>query len=86
MARFLRTLPALASHLTALLTLAALTRRLWSNLRFLSWVRRQAQCATTAQPHVSVLVPARNEAKTIAPCAASLLRQDYSRLRHHHHG
>ena len=77
MARFLRMLPALASHLTALLTLAALTRRLRSNLRFLSWVRRQAQCATTAQPHVSVLVPARNEAKTIAPCAASLLRQDY---------
>ncbi len=35
MGRFLRMLPALLSHLTALLTLAALTRRLWSNLRFL---------------------------------------------------
>jgi chlorobactene glucosyltransferase len=77
MNRIAHTLTGLLSHLTALLTLAALTYRLWSNLRFLSWVRRKAQGATTAQPHVSVLVPARNEAKNIAPCVASLLHQDY---------
>ena len=76
MGRFLRMWPALLSHLTALLTLAALTRRLWSNLRFLS--EHQAQVAPSAQPHVSLLVPARNESATIAPCVASLLCQDYS--------
>jgi chlorobactene glucosyltransferase len=78
MGRHVRALTSLLSHLTALLTLAALTRRLWSNVRFLSWVRRQAQAAPTAQSHVSVLVPARNERATIAACVTSLLRQDYS--------
>jgi chlorobactene glucosyltransferase len=75
--RLLRALPVLLSHLTALLALAALTHRLWSNLRFHSWVRRQARTVSMAQPQVSVLVPARNESATIAPCVTSLLHQDY---------
>jgi chlorobactene glucosyltransferase len=77
MGRHLRALTSLLSHLTALLTLAALTRRLWSNMRFLSWAQRQAQAVSAAQPHVSLLVPARNEKVAIAPCVASLLNQDY---------
>src|SRR6478752_2332559 len=77
MGRLSRKLPEVLSHLTALLTLATLTRRLWTNLRFLAWAKRQAQAVSTAQPHVSVLVPARNESATITPCVTSLLRQDY---------
>jgi chlorobactene glucosyltransferase len=67
---------ALASYITALVVLAVLTRRLRRNLRFL---RRAPELRpwTTSQPRVSVLVPARNEARTIVSCIESLAAQDY---------
>lgn len=68
---------ALAPHITALLLLSFLTARLWSNLRFLRWVRRKATTSVAQKLPVSVLVPARNEAATISSCVTSLLRQDY---------
>jgi chlorobactene glucosyltransferase len=52
------------------------TRRLWRNLRYLRWARQQA-AKPHAHPHISVLVPARNEASTITPCITSLLQQEY---------
>ena len=65
------------SHLTTLILLLFLSYRLWSNLRFLRWVRRQAPSLPMQHPRVSVLVPARNEATTITPCITSLLKQNY---------
>ena len=64
------------SHLTALALLLVMSFRLGSNLLFWRWVRRQARGAH-AQPRVSVLIPARNEAATITSCVSSLLDQDY---------
>jgi chlorobactene glucosyltransferase len=54
-----------------------LTYRLWSNLRFLRWARRQAAVSSASSSRVSVLVPARNEAATITSCVESLLHQEY---------
>jgi chlorobactene glucosyltransferase len=67
---------ALAADATALLVLAVLTVRLSRNLRFL---RRAAAMPrlTNTPPRVSVLVPARNEARTIVACVESLASQDY---------
>lgn len=66
----------LAAHLTALSVLAALTFRLWRNLRFLRHVRETAG-PPSAQPSVSVLVPARNEARSVTACIESLAEQNY---------
>jgi chlorobactene glucosyltransferase len=68
---------AITSHITTCVLLSLLSYRLWSNLRFLRWVRRQAASPPTAPPRISVLVPARNEAASITPCIRSLLCQDY---------
>ncbi len=67
---------AFAAHLTALAVLAQFTRRLRRNLRFLSFARNLPPRATP-RPRVSVLVPARNEARTIVSCIESLTIQDY---------
>jgi chlorobactene glucosyltransferase len=67
---------ALASHITALIVLAVLTRRLRRNLRFLRRARELLP-GTASPPRVSVLVPARNEARTIVSCIESLAAQDY---------
>lgn len=67
----------LAQHLTALLLLALLSRRLWANLLFLRNARRMAAHLPAQWPRVSVLVPARNEAATIGACLTSLLQQRY---------
>ena len=67
----------LAAHATTLILLLLLTYRLAVNLRFLRWVRQQAVKQPQHQPRVSVLVPARNEAKTITPCVLALLTQEY---------
>jgi chlorobactene glucosyltransferase len=67
---------ALASQVTALLVLSAFTPRLWRNLRFF----RRAQTLTrlpAAPRRVSVLVPARNEARSIVSCVESLAGQVY---------
>jgi chlorobactene glucosyltransferase len=67
---------AAASHLTALVVLSALTHRLWRNLRFLN----QPSPLSAVSPRVSILVPARNEARTITACIESLSCQDYPDL------
>lgn len=67
-------------HLVALALLAVFSMRLWSNLRFLRHVRRQAARPIERLPYVSVLIPARNEAATISQCVSSLLRQQYPGL------
>ncbi len=61
---------------TALLVLTFLSYRLWRNLRFLRRARAAARL-TQDPPRVSVLVPARDEARTIVACIASLAQQDY---------
>ena len=67
----------LLPHLTALVTLALLSLRLLSNLQFLRMARTQASQPATRMPRVSVLVPARDEAASIAACVTSLLDQRY---------
>ena len=62
---------------TALLVLAIFSYRLWRNLRFLRRGRAAAQMIFR-QPRVSVLVPARDEARTIVACIDSLANQNYS--------
>ena len=66
----------LASHLTALLVLSGFSQRLWRNLRFL---RRAGEFKSLPDhpPRVSVLVPARNEARTIRACIDSLAAQHF---------
>ena len=74
------TLPSLLlliAHGTTLVLLLLLSYRLASNVRFLRWIRRQATAQSQAQPRVSILVPARNEAATITACVLSLLHQTY---------
>lgn len=68
---------AVLSHLAALALLALFSYRLVSNLRFLAGVRRRAAAFYAIQPRVSVLVPARNEARAITACITSLLAQEY---------
>lgn len=63
-----------AADATALLALALLSLRLWRNLRY---VRPLHARLHDAPPRVSVLVPARNEAGTIAACIDSLASQRY---------
>jgi chlorobactene glucosyltransferase len=67
---------AFASHITALTVLAILTSHLRRNLRFLRRARELPPW-TASLPCVSVLVPARNEARTIVSCIESLAAQDY---------
>lgn len=67
---------ALTSHITALAVLAVLTRRLQRNLRFLRCARKLPLWTATL-PRVSVLVPARNEARTIVSSIESLAAQNY---------
>lgn len=43
----------------------------------LAWFRRPRGTLPSPAPRVSVLVPARNEARNIEPCVRSLLAQDY---------
>lgn len=67
------------SHGTAFFALAWMTRRLARNLRFLRRARTLAR-PPDPPPLVSVLVPARDEAATIAACLGSLARQAYPRF------
>lgn len=66
----------LVSHSTALSVLVVLTHRLRRNLHFLRRAR-ELPPLPAAWPRVSVLVPARNEARTIVSCLESLAAQDY---------
>lgn len=70
----------LLPQFTALATLALLSARFASNLRFLRWAHLRARVPGDRLPHVSVLIPARNEATTIAACVQSLLDQRYPHL------
>lgn len=70
----------LVSHLVALSLLARMSFRLIANLRFLQAARRIPSLPARPLPHVSVLVPARNEAATIAACVTSLLSQTYPKM------
>ena len=66
-------------HLAVSLFLLVMTLNMVLNWGvFVAPRRREFDRALPAQaPFVSVLVPARNEAKRISPCLGSLLRQDY---------
>src|SRR5689334_3374448 len=66
----------LTSHIMALLILSVFTYRLWRNLRFLHCTGESIRPAPVP-PRVSILVPARNEVRTIASCIESLASQDY---------
>jgi chlorobactene glucosyltransferase len=68
------------AHLTSLAMLTALTGRLIANVRFLRSARQRAmaQQMLLPGPRVSVLVPARNEAVTIAASIHSLLAQEHT--------
>ena len=68
------------AHLTSLAVLTVLTGRLIANLRFLRSTRQRAMAQEVLLPGplVSVLVPARNEAATIAACIRSLLAQEHT--------
>lgn len=65
-----------SSHLTTLLLLSVFTRRLWRNLDFLRRARGQTRLPA-APPRISILVPARDEARTITACIEALACQDY---------
>ena len=67
------------AHLTSLAVLTVLTGRLIANVRFLRSARQRAMAQQVLPgPRVSVLVPARNEAATIAACIRSLLAQEHT--------
>ena len=67
------------THLTNLAVLTVLTGRLIANMRFLRSARQRAMAQQVLPgPRVSVLVPARNEAASIAACIRSLLAQEYT--------
>lgn len=70
----------IARHLTALALLAWLSIRLAKNLRFLRHASRQLERPLPWFPRVSVLIPARDEALTIAACVTSLFDQEYPDL------
>ena len=61
---------------TALLVLAILSYRLGRNLRFLRQARDRARLSDS-QPRVSILIPARDETRTIVACIESLANQQY---------
>jgi chlorobactene glucosyltransferase len=65
------------SDITATVVLVLLSVRLWRNLRFLRRVAGAASGTKAPAPRVSVLVPARDEARTVTACVASLLAQAY---------
>ena len=67
---------ALTSCATTSVLLSVFSWRLWRNLRFLHWAQRHAELPEP-KPRVTVLVPARNESRTIVGCIKSLLEQDY---------
>lgn len=67
---------AFAVYFTALAVLASFTYRLRRNLHFLSFARNLPP-GSAPRPRVSVLVPARNEKRTIVSCIGSLVAQDY---------
>jgi chlorobactene glucosyltransferase len=67
------------THATAILLLSVFSYRLWRNLQFLSHARKMA-CFPDISASVSVLVPARDEAATIASCIESLASQVYPRF------
>ncbi len=64
----------LSFHISAIAVLLLFTWRLWSNVSFWRFAKHSA---SSKQPQVSVLVPARNEEQSITACVESLLRQDY---------
>jgi len=74
----------LAYHCVVIALLLAALAMLAVNLRCFASLNNVQQTvsakAADPSPLVSVLVPARNEAKRIAPCVRSLLAQDYPRL------
>ncbi len=63
---------------TALAVLAGASLRLWCNLRFLRWLRQAGDAVVGPAPRVSILVPARDEARSIAACVTSLLAQEHA--------
>ncbi|MBI5928777.1 MAG: glycosyltransferase [Chloroflexi bacterium] len=64
-------------HATALSLLSIMSYRLWHNLMYLQQAQRLATDSSGTLPKVSILVPARNEARNIVPCIESLVSQDY---------
>ncbi|MDW7996207.1 MAG: glycosyltransferase family 2 protein, partial [Bacteroidota bacterium] len=61
---------------TALVALVAFNLTCWLNVRHVPRVS-PVQWALVSAPHVSILVPARNEATRIEPCIHSLCQQEY---------
>ncbi len=68
----------LVYHLTVTAFLLLVTVNIFINwFVFIAPRPRRFDTTETSMPLVSVLVPARNEAKRITPCLRSLLAQDY---------
>lgn len=67
----------IGAHTTALSLLSVMSYRLWRNLTYLQQARRLAADPSGPLPRVSILVPARNEARNIVPCIESLVNQAY---------
>ncbi|MBZ0319540.1 MAG: glycosyltransferase [Anaerolineae bacterium] len=64
-------------HVTALSLLWFMSYRLWHNLRYLRQAQHLTPSPSSSLPRVSVLVPARNEARNIVSCIESLASQAY---------
>jgi chlorobactene glucosyltransferase len=64
-------------HVTALLVLFLFSYRLWSNFKFWRNGNGLELNIQRHYPRTSILVPARNEEKSIVTCVTSLLQQDY---------